>query len=401
MRSKVGLTAVLSGVMMLVVACGGETGGAVGNPDATKGLEGEPIVIGIISDDSGANGTTDDAAETAARWSDFVNENGGIDGHPVRIIVKDTQSTAANALQAARDLVENEGAIVIGDNTFSNTAFAEYASEKKVPVIGMNTGAATTQYLSDPNFFTGTPSVLTVLQGLPKAASMLGSKAFSFLFCAEIAACGEAVPVVEGGAESAGMTMPYSASFSASAPNYTAQCIAAEKAGVDALFAGGSVPAANKRVYDDCAKQGYQPLAAFSVSTFFEEVLDDELIPHLVGVTAVRPWFLEDTPGAQEFHEVMDDYLPSAASQPVVAAIWAALQLIGKAAGEVSDTPTSDDIYNGLYALEEETLEGLTVPFTFVEGEPTTSNCVFAYRGDNGELAALNDGEPICIESSL
>jgi branched-chain amino acid transport system substrate-binding protein len=396
-RKGVGAVAALSGIMLFLTGCSDDGADASGEPKVSSTLTGTPVVLGVISDDSGANGATGDASETARAWAAYTNANGGLNGHPVKVVVKDTQSSAANALQAAQDLVENEGAIAIADNTFSNTAFAKYATEKKVPVIGMNTGAATTQYLSDPNFFTPTPSVLTVLQGLPKAASLLNKKAFSFLYCAEIAACGQAVPIVEGGAKAAGMTAPYSASFSASSPNYTAQCLAAKKAGVDTLFAGGSVPASNKRVYDDCAKQGYQPLAAFSVSTINQSVIEDDLIPHLVGVTAVRPWFMKDVPGALLFHKVMGDYLPKSTSQPVVAAQWAALQLFAKAAASVGSAPSSEDIYAGLYGFKDETLDGLTVPFTFVKGKPSTSNCIFAYRGDEGELAPLNEGEPICV----
>jgi branched-chain amino acid transport system substrate-binding protein len=395
-KSTLAATAAAATVLLLAGCSSDKVKTANTNPTGPA-LTGSPVVLGVISDDSGPTGSSTDSEAVAKAWSDYVNGHGGLNGHPVKVIVKDTQSSSANALQAAHDFIENDHVVAIADNTFQNSAYEKYVDGAKVPVIGLNTGAASFPYLSDANFFTPTPNVLTVLKGLPKAASLLGTKKFSFLYCAEVAACQQAVPIVKGGAEAAGMTAPYSAGFSAASPNYTAQCLAAKQAGVDVLFAGGSVPTANKRVYDDCAKQGYRPLAAFSVSTISQAVLSDPLIEHLVGVTAVLPWFLNQGEGSALFHTVMDSYLPKATSQPVVAAQWAGLQLFGAAAKNVGAAPTATDIYTGLYALKSETLGGLTVPFTFQSGKPVTSGCLFAYRGDKGKLEALNTGLPLCL----
>jgi branched-chain amino acid transport system substrate-binding protein len=51
-------------------------------------------------------------------------------------------------------------------------------------------------------------------------------------------------------------------SISATAPDYTAQCVAVQQAHATSLFVG-DIAAVIKRVAADCNTQGYQPLNVF------------------------------------------------------------------------------------------------------------------------------------------
>jgi len=64
-----------------------------------------------------------------------VNDHGGINGHPVQVIVENDQYNASLALQAAKDLIQNKHAIAILDNSFVDQAFESYVDAQKVPVI--------------------------------------------------------------------------------------------------------------------------------------------------------------------------------------------------------------------------------------------------------------------------
>lgn len=397
--------AVLTASVLVLSGCGSDddSGSPSANQSSGPPLSGEPVVLGVITDETGSTGTKTGMRDTAERWVEYVNNNGGLDGRPVEVIVKDTKNNAATALQAAKDLVENENVVAIGDDSFVNTAYAEYLTKAKVPAISTGAGAVTFNYLSDSNFFSPTANVMTALWGLGKAAALEGKHQFGYLYCAEIAACKEAVPIVTDLLGSVESDMAYSAGFSASAPNYTAQCLAAKDAGTDALLAGGSVETANLRVYTDCAKQGYQPLTVLSVSTSDPAILRNPLVPEAVGVTPTYPWFDGEGAGPSLFRDVMGDYLDEDDTRPKLAAnAWTGLQFFAKAvtASGAKGAITPQDVYQGLYTLKDETLEGLVPPFTVTEGQPGSAKCVYAFKSSSGELSMLNDDEPICQEDS-
>jgi branched-chain amino acid transport system substrate-binding protein len=404
-RSYASIAVGLTG-LCLITACsssGDGTPGTTESPSQTTSAsstpasstpKGAPLVLGAISDDSGGNGTSADMVATAQRWSAYVNAHGGINGHPVQVIVEDSQYNASVTLQDAEELIQDKHAIAILDNTYVDAAFEKYVDAAKVPVIPT---ALSTLPMTDTNFqFAPQANNEGANLLVVKLAAMTGNKRLSFLYCAEIAQCANSVPVYKEGAQANKITLAYSAAFSASAPNYTAQCLAAKAAGVDALFAGGNVPTANERVYDDCAQQGYRPLVMYDASTFTLGDLKDTAVQKAAGITGTIPWFVNNSPATAAFQQVMGDYLPQANSAPQTAVIWAGLQLFAKAAEHVSTTPTAAEIYQGLYAFHGETLGGLTVPLTFAQGKTDASNCGFAYAINSGKLSTPYGTTPIC-----
>jgi branched-chain amino acid transport system substrate-binding protein len=396
------------GVATLVISGCSSTGGANGTStnsvsasSSAAALSGAPVTLGVITDASGSTGENPSMAGTASRWVDYTNSHGGIGGHPVKVIVKDTQNNAATALQVAQELVEQDKVVAIGDDSYVNTAFAKYLDGKQIPVISMGAGFTSFTYVSDANFFSPTVNVLTDLWGLTKAAALLGKHSFAYMYCAEIAACASAVPIVKGFVESNSGKMAYSAGFSASSPSYAAQCLAAKGAGVDALLAGGSVAAANQRFYDDCAKQGYQPLAVLAVSAVNPDTLSDPSIPLATSVIGVLPWFEKQGPTSEAFHATMDKYLQAKSSKPfLVANHWAGLEMFKASIGTPTATaPTTADVYKGLYSMQNETLGGFVPPFSITEGKPGSAQCLYAYQSSKGTLSTLNGGKTVCMTS--
>jgi branched-chain amino acid transport system substrate-binding protein len=362
-------------------------------------LKGAPIVLGVIADDSGPTGTTNDMPTTASRWEAYVNSHGGINGHPVNVIVDNDQDNASLALQDAQSLVQTQHAVAIGDASFVDTAFEKYLDSKDIPVLGFSSGYSTFAYATDTNFFSDSVTVLGNLWAVPKAAALAGAKKYGFLYCAEIAACAQAIPLVKGDVDSLGMSLSYTASFSASAASYTAQCLAAQSAGVQALFVAGSVPQSNQRVDDDCAAQNYHPIILTTAGTFSLAIGKDSNIPVVWGNMPTLPWFVTTGSAAQLFHQVMGSYLPQATSAPIVADDWTGLQMFAAAAKTgvaTGATPTVQDIYTGLYAMNGNTLDGLTGPLSFVKGKPHPSDCSFIFKIDHGTYSLPDGSSPVC-----
>jgi len=379
-------------------ASGTASAAAAGTSSATGAAsapQGAPLVIGVISSDSGYGGTNSDVPTTAADWQTYVNAHGGIAGHPVQVIVENDADNAATALQDAQDLIQNKHAIAIGDSSLTNSAFEKYVDAAKVPVISLNEGDASTQYFTDPNFFTDEATVPAGIWAQSKLAKLSGATKYGFLYCAEDPNCASAVPLTKADAASVGIKLAYQASFSSSAPSYTAQCLAAQQAGVQALFVAGANQSANQRVLDNCASQHYQPAAIAAVGTLGNAAAKDSEIPVEWGYTGTLPWFVKNSATAT-FDQVMGSYLPNAISPPLVMGTWTGLQLFAAAAANVGANPTAADIYTGLYALKGNDLGGLTAPLSFKKGVPNQDNCFFVYEIKNGAYTTPEGTTPVC-----
>jgi branched-chain amino acid transport system substrate-binding protein len=72
-------------------------------------------------------------------------------------------------------------------------------------------------------------------------------------------------------------------------------------------------------------------------------------------------------------------------------------KLFELAAQNVSDTPTSKDILDALWAMRGETLGGLIPPRTFIRMKPTPETyCVYEGRVQNGKWVAPRGLKPLC-----
>ncbi len=96
-----------------------------------------PIIIGYITDETGASSATyaDGQYGAQARF-DALNAKGGIDGHKIELVVEDDQSTVAGNETAAQTLVENKGAFAVIEESTVASGAAPYLSKAKEPVVG-------------------------------------------------------------------------------------------------------------------------------------------------------------------------------------------------------------------------------------------------------------------------
>lgn len=124
----------LAGVL---VGCGsnGETTGEA----ASSGEE--PIKIGAVLSLTGAAADFGIPERNAAEVAiEYINDNGGIDGRPLELIVVDDQTNTTEAARAAQRLVSDEDVIaIVGASTGSGTlAMAPIAAQNEVPVLAPN-----------------------------------------------------------------------------------------------------------------------------------------------------------------------------------------------------------------------------------------------------------------------
>jgi branched-chain amino acid transport system substrate-binding protein len=117
----------LAGCLMLATAC-----------FAAKAPSGEPYVIGAIFSITGdASSLGIPERNTADMLEKMINGAGGINGHPLKIIIEDDRGDNTEALNAAMRLVEKDNvlAIVGPSRTGTTLALVSYMERKQVPLI--------------------------------------------------------------------------------------------------------------------------------------------------------------------------------------------------------------------------------------------------------------------------
>ncbi len=350
---------------------------------------GSPITIGMAVGETGNSSSTQKFARPVVEaWAEHVNtELGGINGHPVEVVIKDTKSDGATGAAVVRELVEQDNALVLlSVDSASESAYGEYTQQQNIPVIGMGYSPAT--WIALPNWFATSTTIPAVVQSQFVSAKEIGATKWASISCIEVASCAAAQPLYEPAAAQVGIELGGSVNASSSAPNYTAECLQMIGEGVDYIQLS-IAPSAGEKIAADCRRQGYEGwFGASGGSVVASNFTDPEL--RLAGSLNGFPWFGDAEP-VQAFRDVMDAAGITEYQDPTTTATWAALELFRTAMADASDEPTRDEVFQAYYALQDEDLDGLLPkPVTFAEGQPSPAvNCFWLYTLEGGEFASV------------
>jgi branched-chain amino acid transport system substrate-binding protein len=334
-------------------------------------------------------------------WVSYTNANGGIKGHPIKLVSADDQTNPALALSAVQSLVQTSHVIaLVGEGSEVDSAWSTYIEQAGVPVVGGFASSST--FDSNPDFFTAGTTIVQQTFGETQIAKTAGVTKLGFLYCAEVAACQQAVPLIRADSQKNGLDLVYTASVSASAPNYAAQCLAAKDAGVDGLSIGESAEPA-LRIAESCYQQGYAPLEVGNADSSAESWLKTPAFSRFVGVSPDVPFVDTSLPATRAFHAAVQKYAPSVlTNDPGLGQddlnTWAAGELFAAAAmaGNLGDNPTPAQVKAGLYKLQGTTLGGLTPPLTFTAGNANPVACYFEIGIQNGQFTEPNGTKFAC-----
>jgi branched-chain amino acid transport system substrate-binding protein len=346
------------------------------------------VTIGVVENNFNpfSGSTVQDYPITIAAWTTWVNSHGGINGHPVKVIQKNDNNNIAQAVAAATSLASNPSVLAILDADTYDIAWEKLVTQANVPVICGSASGNGFPCNSQADFFPAGGTVLTSIWGQSKAAALAGAKSYGLFNCTQ-PACAPAAPLEKKYAGENGLTYAYQTTADPNAPDYTAQCVAAKEAGVQALFA-----VVAPRVASDCDQQGYSPIWIESQGAYSASLRENTNFKYITGDVGDFPWFLDTNSATHAFHQAMNKYWPNFDSfgTPYNAvSTWAGLQLFAAAAANIPASPTRQDIYNGLYALPHNfTLGGLIPPETIRRGQPTLNSCVFIVDIKNTQYSA-------------
>jgi len=154
---------------------------------------------------------------------------------------------------------------------------------------------------STVHLFPTDTTIFTNLYGYDAALKAGGANQSGSVILHGSAACSGIVAPLKGYALQLGLQWEYSGGISSTAPNYTAECLAAKEAGVNgiALAVGYQVA---PRLAADCAQQGYHPLWIFPQSD--PSLLKAPSLNGAYGFDLSLPYFL-NVPQLKNFHTAM------------------------------------------------------------------------------------------------
>ncbi len=120
----------------------------------------EPYRIGaVFSVTGGASFLGEPEKNTALMLQDQINRSGGINGHPIEIIIEDSKSDETQAVLAAKKLIDRDKVLaIIGPSTTGESmALVPIMTGAKTPLISCAAGAGITQPVNERYWIFKTP----------------------------------------------------------------------------------------------------------------------------------------------------------------------------------------------------------------------------------------------------
>lgn len=370
---------------------------------------GTPIKVGAIcycsSSAGGLGAVFAPGEEVYKAWVNTVNAGGGIAGHPIQLITEDDGGNPGTSLSDAQKLISDH-VVAIADMTTVDQTWASTVQAANIPVVGVLTYE--TSFGTNPDFYPEAETNDSSIYAVVSTAKAAGATSLANVYCAEAPVCAQSVPFFKTTGSQLGVPVTYNAEISATAPNYTAQCVAAEQKHVGAVFIGE--PAAiTVRVASSCSQQGYKPVYVTEGAGFGMNVATAPGLKDTLWVEFPTLPFFANSPAVQAANAAIDKYYPGVRTNATLYSqqdfmSWASGMLLEDAvkAGGLSSTvtPTAAEVIKGLESLHGDTVGGLTPPLTFTAGTPHNVNCWFTARVQNGVPSLTNNGNVSCESGS-
>ena len=369
----------------------GSAGGSVvpggGSPAGARW----PVRIGTVSTMSGPIGDTLGGAVKAAQvWVRWINDRGGVNGHPVEFKIWDDGGDPARHRSQLQEAIERFGVVAFLTEIAPSTAeqSLDYLTSKNVPVIGTDMGNQ--WHERSPLYFLhaayGKGLEYVGVAAIARRAKVIGGDKFGSVVCQEVPGCHTTERYWHQYAVGAGLKSVYAGRASLAQPEFTAQCLAARNAGAN--FIAFSMDANSiTRMAASCARQGYHPVYVTMGPLMLERFAADPNLDGMVLGTNLMPYVWTSNPAAVEFLDAMKQYAPGTFAGASQASGWVAAKLFERAAANMPEPPTAAAVLQGLWRIKGDTLGGITQPLTFTEGKSTTQDpsCGFDMIVEKGQ----------------
>jgi branched-chain amino acid transport system substrate-binding protein len=228
-------------------------------------------------------------------------------------------------------------------------------------------------------------------QTVPKGKTSLG-----LLYCAESQSCTDIRNQYANEASGFGMKLVYEAKISLAQPDFTAECLSAQRSGTEVLL---MVTDSNSlaRISASCARQDWHPQYATLATIAQDRHKNDPNLDGLVSSSATVPYFRTDTAATAEFHAVVKNNEKTASLGSGLIMGWVSGKLLERAGVNLAEPPTTAAILEGLWTVKDDTLGGLTIPLTFRQGQkPLAKSCWYDIAIANRRWISVDNYQQHC-----
>jgi branched-chain amino acid transport system substrate-binding protein len=377
------------------------TGAAQAAAQAPSVATKSPIKIGTLGPYSGVLGALCAPAAAALRtWVSWKNAHGGVNGHPIELIVGDDNADPTTGMTLAKRMVEQDKIIaIVGDVIILNyDQIQQYMESKGIPMIG-SMGTLQSMFLA-PNQFTVSAYAGDAIDAVMSKWVAAGASKLAVAYCLEVSIICSAL-AEDMKKTSIGPNIAGTYQVSLVAPSYTSQCLQMKQAGIEgAVMFMDTAGAA--RLVKDCATQGFKPkwtILGLDATPEYPGIpmLKDVEIPG-----ATFPPVDVGVPAIKEYLQGMATYAPGVQYSGMGSYAWSAGQMFAFAGRNFSDNPTPAELFTALFKVKNETLGGLIGAVSYVKGKGTiTKPCAFIWGVENGKFTAPNGTKLTCSSSSV
>ena len=209
-----------------------------------------PVNVGSICECSGPAGASVGPGiasnQLVVKW---INDNGGLNGHPIKLFVADSNSDPNRYFSLVKQMVESDKVIAFMGQMAPLTVNAadKYLRDKQIPVVGGD-GAHGLWFQSPVLFFPG-PSYTTQAVGTAKLAVALNTPKVAMFYCAEAQPCQvgrDALHSKLKDEKAPDAQIVYEAKVSLAQPDFSAECLQAKSKGAQAVIVFVDAAAASR-----------------------------------------------------------------------------------------------------------------------------------------------------------
>jgi branched-chain amino acid transport system substrate-binding protein len=367
---------------------------------SSAGASSPPLVVGADSDNSGAAGLPGGFLPGIAAWADWTNAHGGVDGRKVDLNNLDSAGDVTAIVSNTNKLINQDHVIALFPGTPTGNLMLPLATAAKIPLIGgSNVGTLTETAPGSQWYFPEGTSASEQTESLAVLGFPKGNKKLGVMACTDITACSQILPVLKSGVLAAGGTYVGSVGLTStdSSAQYDSDCLKMKSLGANEVMLD-SLPPEDLRIVPACAAQGYKPQWISGSAVLSSSFLQ---VPALVGTLAAytaAPYFAttKQFPALKTYNQAINKYEPSAKTE----SDFGEQTLLGWLSGELfadavtaakvpaGKAVTSADVTKGLYALKNETLDGLTGPLNFTKGKGNYEKCFYDVAIATGKFIA-------------
>ena len=221
----------------------------VATATSTGGGSKDPVKLGVALGQTGA--TTANLAQDQTIGvklaEKYFNDNGGINGRPLKLVIQDTSSDEAGAINAFNTLINSDKVVGIVGPTLSQQAFAAdpIADKAKVPVLAPSNTAANIPQIGDYIARVSAGVATYAGNAVKYAAGLQPTGKAAVFFAQDDAFSRSETGVFQAAAKALGLDVLAPQTFNAADSDFTTQTAFVLKNRPDMVIISGLAPSGN------------------------------------------------------------------------------------------------------------------------------------------------------------